>query len=261
MVTPKIIFQTWKTPTTIPLYLQKYQEKWKEYCRELNYKYKLYSDEDLRDIIAKYFPDYLAFYDGCTRNIERVDFSRYVILYLQGGAYADLDTIPLKNLDVFFSMNKPVLGCEPREHREALYQGREKVICNAFMISPPGHPLWIELMKFIRENYKSHGNPVYNTGPMAMTLFYEENPSIFQDTLITNSCVFFPITDTEYSLKSQGGFDHVSKDCDIENDSYVAHLWAHEWSSGFDPRFLDPNYWILGGMILLLIFLICYKKK
>lgn len=256
-ITPKRIFQTWKTRSSVPSYLLKYQKEWKDYCIKYNYEYILYSDEELKAKLKKYFPQFLNLYNNFTHHIERVDFARYVILGGEGGIYADLDTIPLgKSLDIFVEKNVPVLGLEPEEHVEALYKGHKMVICNAFMISPPGNKLWLEFMNFISRNYKPGGNPVYNTGPMAFTLFYERNKGLFKDVIITDPCVFFPITDTEYSQKKQGGFDHVSRKCNIEKDSYVAHLWVHEWSSGFDQQFLDLDNWLMFLLVVWLLLLI-----
>ena len=255
--TPTHIFQTWKTSSDIPEYLQAYQRQWIQFCKDNHYEYTLYSDQELRKIIISHFPQFQELFDGFTHNIERVDFSRYAILYLKGGVYADLDTVPIKPLDKFLKLNRPVLGCEPIEHAESLYNQRSRVICNAFMISPPGHKMWLDLMTFIKGNYVPHGNPVYNTGPMAMTLFYESPKWNYPDVAILGPCAFFPITDVGHSTKYDGGFNRVSRECNIERDSYVAHLWAHEWNNDFDQQFLDLDNWILvllSVWVLILIF-------
>lgn len=255
--TPRRIIQTWKEKT-IPSHLLSYYNKWKKLCLEDNYDYSLYNDDDLRKKVEKYMPEHLDSYDSFTHNIERVDFARYAILYGEGGAYADLDTIPMKSLDSWFATEKIVLGCEPIEHSKKIYN-RDTVLCNAFMISPPDQKLWKELANYIVKKYKPYGKPVYNTGPMALTLLYEKKPELFKDVIITHPCVFFPITDTEYSDKTQiwkgEKFDHISSECDLK-DAYVAHLWSHEWVEGFDQEFLNLDYWIAGLMIIFIILLI-----
>ncbi len=121
MNTPKIIVQTWKTKK-LPSHLQELWEEWEILCKRDDYHHLLYTDEDLRDVIQKNFPQYIKLYDEFTNPLERVDFARYAILYLTGGIYADLDTAPLKSIDKWVEMNKIVLGSEPVEHCSLLYK-------------------------------------------------------------------------------------------------------------------------------------------
>lgn len=95
---PKIVHQTWKTKTLPNIYVEN-SERWKR--MHPNYLYFLYDDQDLRNIVKGAFPEYLDFYDKMTSNIERVDFSRYVMMYVYGGIYTDLDTIPIKNSTLY----------------------------------------------------------------------------------------------------------------------------------------------------------------
>jgi len=239
--TPKKFYQTWKTQSLPPSFAQN-REKW--LCAlGKDWSTPLFTDEDLRELVKVHFPRYLESYDSFTENIERVDFARYVMMYL-GGVYADLDTYPLKSIDRWVDMNI-VLGREPLEHAREIY-GREVVLCNAFMISPAGHTLWIDLMDFIVENYEPYYKPVYNTGPMAMTLFLESHPDKFGSVVITDPCVFFPLL----------GDGHTpSKGCDLERDSYVVHVWSNTWvTSPFkDPRWKNRRYWFWALMVLFTV--------
>jgi len=226
------LIQTWKT-LKLPSHLQKLYDEWDKIHPDFHHI--LLDDDGLRQHVKDITPEYLNFYDNMTRNIERVDFARYVILYggmLNGQkydyiVYSDLDVQPLKKLDKWIQTNKVVLGREPLEHARQIYN-RDVVLCNAVMLSPPKKEVWKKFMDYIVKNYSMIGNVVYNTGPMAMTQFYEQHKSDFNDVIITDPCIFFPLTAERYSSKQQNGFKSVSETCDM-NEAYTAHLWNNSY--------------------------------
>lgn len=247
--TPRILYQTWKTKN-VPMEFSKNREIWLGMLD--GWETPLLTDKDLRDIVKSDFPQHLDAYDGFTENIERVDFARLVMMY-RGGVYADLDTYPVKPIDVWVNTNKIVLGREPLEHAREMYQ-REVVICNAFMISPPGIPFWKHLMEFIIENYEPYYKPVENTGPMAFTKFLEAHPEAFSDVIITDPCVFFPMM----------GDEKISKRCNLEKDSYVVHVWQNSWVVNplNDPRWKNKRYWVCALLLLFIVlWLVCWYRK
>lgn len=240
---PRILHQTWKTKE-IPEECEEYVATWKLLHPE--FEYKFYLDDDLREAVKSIVPRYLPIYDAMKRNIERVDFARYAILYGVGGVYADLDTVPLRSIEPWIEKRKVVLGREPLEHSRQIY-GREIVLCNALMISPPKEKLWLELMEYIVENYNPSSDPVTNTGPMAMTLFLEKNPKLFSNSIITDPCVFFALTNG-YTSKTQLGFTGVSRFCDLQNPTspdkitYVVHAWHNEWTKVKGQKSIVSGY-------------------
>lgn len=256
--TPKILYQTWKT-MKLPPKFTKNRQKWLEYTQ--GWYHPLLTDIDLRNLVMKYTPQYLHAYDSFTENIERVDFARYVMMYL-GGVYADLDTYPIKSIDKFINMNKIVLGKEPYEHANRIYS-RKDVLCNAFMISPPKQKFWLDLMDFIVKNYEPNYLPVYNTGPMVMTLFMESltsksSPNLekshldgFENVIITEPCVFFPLM----------GNGKITKGCNMDKDTYVVHEWENTWVTNpfKDPRWLNKRYWFYAlAVVFILLYLYLY---
>lgn len=223
---PKIIHQTWKTQS-VPLALREYAES----CKKANpdYAYRLYTDQDLRDVIVRSFPQYLMAYDAFERNIERVDFARYAIMHSIGGVYADLDMQCFYSFDKYLAHQSPVFGNEPIEHRDRLYQGRQYVICNALMISPPGQEVWIKIMDFIVSHYVAGQDPVYNTGPMALTKLYESDKTAFAGCIILPSCDFYAQSD-HMTNKTQQGILYVTRECNLDSAPPAAvHRWAHTW--------------------------------
>jgi hypothetical protein len=243
MSTPKVLYQTWKTHD-IPERFWANQKKWLETCPpEQGWQYKLLDDNDLRDLVKQHFPQYLQAYDDFTNPIERVDFARNIMMYL-GGVYADLDTYPTKPIDRFVELNKVVLGTEPIEHAREIY-GRQRVLCNAFMISPTGDKLWPKLMDYIVQNYEAYYKPVENTGPMAMTRFYEARPELFTNVVIEPPCTFFPLT----------GKGKVTEGCDMDRETYVVHVWSNTWVSRpwNDPLWFNRRYWFWALMTIFVV--------
>ena len=156
------VHQTWKSKD-IPRDMQHYVDSW----LKSPYTYKFYTDDDLRQVVSDHYPQYLEAYDSFDVFIERVDFARYCILHHYGGIYADIDVELLRPFPEEWlcrTSDKVILGYEPPEHC-----GKDKLVCNALMISPPGHPYWISLMDYIVSQYKQGGhvtyNPVNTTGP------------------------------------------------------------------------------------------------
>lgn len=252
MSTPKILWQTWKSKTDIPKRLAKFNQMWRD--THPDYEWILLDDDDLRDMVEKITPQYLEAYDGFEHFIERVDFARYAILYCYGGVYSDMDVKPLKRIDRFVESNKIVLGSEPKEHTLLLY-GRKSVPCNAFMISPPGEPFWLEFMEYIVKNYNhKSGRPVWNTGPMALTKFIEERGDEFKDRLeVFDACYFYPLT----------GAGTVTIGCDMKKDSYVAHVWQNSWvdkSLTASPRFRECWFWLF-FLTFIVVWVYCFLKR
>lgn len=252
MDVPRILYQTWKTKI-IPEKFVSNQLKWfnvinydpkkkTENSDNSDWSYVLLDDKDLRNLVKTNFPEYLKAYDSFSKNIERVDFARLVMMYL-GGVYADLDTYPVKSIEDWVSKGKIILGREPLEHAKDLYGGRDIVLCNAFMISPPKQKIWIDMMNYIVENYEANYKPVYNTGPMAMTLFMEKNPDLFTPeagVVITDPCVFFP-------MLGNGTFSHrcVDSSGKLTPLTYVVHEWENTWVVPWykDREWLNKRYW------------------
>lgn len=254
MKTPKKIWQTWKSKKEedVPEKLSSYSGKWKKLHPD--YEYHLLDDEDLRNKVKDIVPEYLDLYDSFSKIIEKVDFARYAILYGYGGIYADMDTYPIKPADIWVNKNKVVLGCEPKEHAENIY-GRDRVVCNALMISPPGERFWYDLMRYIVENYERNYRPVENTGPLAITRFLEtpEGKVYISKIEITDPCVFYPLK----------GDNTVSEECNLK-ESYVAHVWENTWVVPWykDPILFNARYWTYGLLVIFTcLWYWCYLNK
>ncbi len=251
--TPKIIHQTWKT-SDVPEHLKLYQNSWLEI--NPTYQYILHTDDDIDLYVLQKAPQFYEAYKKFKTHIERVDFVRYVLLYEMGGIYADLDEVCLKSLDPLIAKNQIVLGYEPMEHNKLYF--RDHVLCNAFMISPPHHPFWMDFMNYIIDHYNDvyyapwKNSAIYRTGPMALTMFYD---SIWDrdkyNICLLSSCAFFAMTDN-FTDRTVDGYPYITSECTDLSHTFSIHCWSHSWLSP-QEKFLVAHKTKLFYVMLLLI--------
>lgn len=239
------LHQTWKSKTVIP---KKYQA-WKQSFVDIDdgpdymITYHLHDDNDLRNLVEQFFPQYLKFYDGMKEVIERVDFARYVMMYAstENCIYADLDMEKKRSFAPILDKlghnkeYKIVMAVEPPNHSDRIYNGK-KVICNAMIFSVGNHhPFWSKLLEYIVANYKKGRNPVKNTGPEAVTKFYQqlkqENNPLYKELTILEYCSFYPEPDSFHKM-----YNKVSNKVksivgsktfkDTECEPFAEHHWA-----------------------------------
>jgi mannosyltransferase OCH1-like enzyme len=186
---PKYFHQTWKTDQ-IPFSLAKYVRSWVDIgglnnnnTSSSSWEYYFWTDKLSRYYVKKRYPTYLKMYDSLPKSIMRADLLRYFIMYDIGGIYADLDFQTLKPLDHFIqAMNRDnddnngklkhscMIGQEPLPHAHILYKV-ESLVCNAIMISCPGHPFWLEVIQLVEKRWKSgkyNKRVLKLTGPMVL---------------------------------------------------------------------------------------------
>ena len=93
---PKIIWQTHKFEyDDLPQKYKLNSMSWKQAFPDWEYRY--FSDVDVENFIAEFYPDYLDLYKSIKPGMYRADFWRYLVVYKYGGMYADMDSIYSKN--------------------------------------------------------------------------------------------------------------------------------------------------------------------
>ena len=111
-------------------------------------KRKFYTDADLPGIVQKYAPEFYAEWLKMERPVEKADFSRYAIMYGEGGIYADLDVELLSphGLLELRSLGQIILPRE--EHRMIAHKWIGKsFVGQSFLVSPPKNTFWRDLMQ------------------------------------------------------------------------------------------------------------------
>lgn len=135
---PKTIWQTWKSHD-LPVRVAAYVRSWKQ----LNptWQHALHDDEECREDVKKFGdPELLLVYDKMPLPVMKADLWRYLIVYENGGVYADVDTscsVPIDQwmpddaalvlgLENNVSMCQWAFAAEPKQ--QALAMALEKVV-------------------------------------------------------------------------------------------------------------------------------------
>lgn len=87
----RFFHQTYKTDWIPDQWKEAHQSCLDLLATESGWQYKLWTDEDGRNLIAEHYPKYLATFDSYPYAIQRADALRYFILHHHGGIYMDLD--------------------------------------------------------------------------------------------------------------------------------------------------------------------------
>ena len=170
---PHIVHQTWKSADLPPRFA-----KWRQAWRTLHpqWDHRFYDDADIRRVIADRAPRWLSVHDRLPRAIQRVDLFRYLIVYLDGGLYADLDMEPHLPSDSLVADASCVFCVEfhlgARRQKELGYRLPWQ-IANCIFAAAPGHEFFAEILDEIG---RRASNPVIKdadvediTGPRMLT--------------------------------------------------------------------------------------------
>lgn len=120
--------------------------------------YKLWSDDDLEQLIRTRYPWFLDHYLSYPSTIMRVDAARYFILHAYGGIYIDMDFEVYKNFYAQLPQDKVSIV-------ESSYRETEQYQ-NSLMASPAKHPFWNEVFRELMSTYDYYKTSVLDaTGP------------------------------------------------------------------------------------------------
>ena len=132
---PRIIHQMYRT-TELPEDWAHVPHAWKQL--HADYTYMLWTDEQLRQLIADDYPWLLATYDAYPHDTQRWDASRFAILHKYGGVYADLDIQAVERIDALLEGQQLLLPHTPNVG-----------LTNALMASVAAHPFMSEALRLL----------------------------------------------------------------------------------------------------------------
>ncbi len=182
---PKIVHQTWKTAQFDYWVFKRSQASVREHLPD--WEYRFWTDGDLDAFVREGYQQFYEAWSALNRPIKRVDMARYFLLHRHGGLYADLD----------FIFTRPLDDLIDDSHRLYFYRSQQAIakgwqfLGNAFMMSAPGQPFWIDLVEHMLS--LPPDTPVlHHTGPRAIGAFHETLPGhsgirIFGPDLFDNS--------------------------------------------------------------------------
>lgn len=93
-----------------------------------DYDIIIYDNQDIYNIIRQYYPQYLDKVKQIKTGAILADIFRYLILYLEGGIYSDMDCMPLKRVDELYNKDfKYYHGDKNRDNNYWIYKNRNDI--------------------------------------------------------------------------------------------------------------------------------------
>lgn len=231
MSIPKIIHQVWegRTEPKMPTRLKILARTWQE--QNPTWEYHLWNGEEMDKLVETHFPEYLSMYKSFPYNVQRWDTIRYMILYVYGGVYTDLDTECFKPIDGLLENVTVGFGEEPPAHN--MYEGVKDLVGNAFMVSEVKNDSWLyildEIQKSVKRNYPIQ-TVMHTTGPLMISRIFEVIENRLEVNLIPYKAVT-PLTKKDmYSYIYEGNRESFMQKVD---EAYCAHYFFGSWDSQF----------------------------
>jgi len=234
------------------------------------YEHHFWTDSAVRTLLRIYFPQHISdLYDQYPHDINRADMRKYILLYLVGGVYADLDTECIKQLDILNNYTGCVFSQEPELHKIFLYnKSKQSVyISSSFIACTAFHPLVRYVIDLLPKyasnaaNLKWNDNILNSTGPTFLTEAVEQyikQQDTNQSTVFISPAEWFvptfdPINTQTFKVfckthisKFEKLSSNLSKVCDkifslqgsnkVTNSSYTTHHWLHSWATNFATK-------------------------
>ena len=170
MQIPKIIHQIWiQGQDKLPKKYHKWQNSFKK--MNPNFEYILWDDNKIKLLLKRYFPYLFEVYDQYNYLVQKADFGRYMVLYIYGGIYADMDCECMQPLN---GILKDKFFCYQRKNNFFVKIGSFGELNNHVIGSIPKHPILKKCLKLMyeRKNVKKI-IPSYTishtTGPFLFT--------------------------------------------------------------------------------------------
>lgn len=163
-VIPRIIWQTYENDyEDLSTYMQEWSNSWK--MRNTNWEYRYMNAQEREDFVLKYFgSEWHILYKSCPINVMRADIWRYMILYIYGGFYVDIDTVCKVPIDSWLNY----------KHSFIVSDDLDNVFNNAAILSSKNNPIILSILEEVKNNlllekYEDKFFVYHTTGCAAMT--------------------------------------------------------------------------------------------
>lgn len=242
-------------------------KRWKDLNPEWNY---YCVDNEFLENACKQFSDecYYA-YKNLDVTHMKIDLGRYVLIYLYGGMYADMDAYILRPLEFSekvkhiiqtYEQNKQhVIGLSsiPLNILETFamtLRFQSVALNNAIMFSSPKNPilkLYIQhIIDKIKQNLETNSLnylKVQNTtGPMTFNHFFNTQINNSQNNkfIIFEPSIFEPCS--------------IDQQCQINENTIALHLFEQSWVSHFMKSMANVYFFCKPYLLLMLVAIIWY---
>jgi mannosyltransferase OCH1-like enzyme len=220
---PKKIHMIWLSKDNhyknveMPKKYEKYNQSWKDKNKECEFFF--WSGEHIFKLLEKYFPDFISFYEKLPL-ICKCDFARFVVIYIHGGFYTDLDfmcrksIIPLMECENYFIF-------EPKIHFKHL---NGPGVSNGIFGSVAKSKLilgWLYCMK----NKKFTNNVLKYTGPIGLYAYLKGTT---EKVLYGNVCDLMCLNDKGEYID----------ECKNKYNNYAVTVWkdGSDWGNDYTNK-------------------------
>lgn len=235
-----------------------------------NWNVQLITDEDLRNACQTFSQQCLELYDSFDLIHLKIDLGRYVMLYLYGGIYVDMDMYILRSLDTSPKIqelldkakSKHVLGLSTLnlDYQESfVFIGRPTVINNAMMISTKKNPLlFLSIQTIMSKSHKyskinSYSKIQNSTGPVFINKFFCK----FIDYPLDNNLFHIELF-PHYYFEPTPPYGHS----DIREETIAIHKMELSWVPSHIKSSIKIYYKIKPLLLpIVLPFVIIYLYK
>jgi len=216
----KIIHQIWlQGKDKIPDKFKKNIKK--NITINFDWEYKLWDSKSITELI-KFDKNINNTYHKLKYMHQKIDFAKYIILYIYGGIYIDMDAYTIKNLNILiqnynnYDLIVSKLNCNILENY--IHCSRKYCINNGVIYAKPKCSILLKMIQYIITNYKCSNN----TNKISC-IEQTTGPKKFTDIIMDNLNENVKILEPEYLEPC------IFNNCNITDNTYVVHEHNGSW--------------------------------
>lgn len=223
------------------------------------YKIRYWDEHSLRDAVRLLGPEYLAKWNSFSHMHQRVDFGRYVALYVTGGGIStDVDVVALKGFDStpnIDSSNFVVSYNSSNAFENYIKNGRRVALNNATILVGPNNQILKGLIDHImglscEVNQDKESCIQSTTGPREFTEYLDQ----YKDEIT--------VLDHRFFEPCQGN----SIGCTIPEQAILDHQHEASWVSDRNKKIAQAWYWMKEHWLWMVgiigfIILVSFSRK
>ncbi|WP_420421674.1 glycosyltransferase family 32 protein [Simkania sp.] len=213
---PKKLYFTYKTPTPPAIY-QDILNRWHVFCPDWELHY--FSNQQIYTFFQSHFPEYAKEVLKIPLGAAIADVFRYAILYVQGGMYTDIDTIPVRAIPETWLTYQTVLGYEfqPSKFPQVLKDrsNPKDLFCQWTLLAAPKVSLFKEMLD---ESFTRMRKTNF-TFPSVESVYQTTGPKAF------NSIVEYHLPSQQILALDMDYFGVCDKYLNVTDRTVVKHLF------------------------------------
>ena len=269
---PKIIHTMWLDKNTnnnisYPIKYEKNIATFKEHNPEFHFIF-WNIDKVLQLFNHPRIIQYKHMWQNVSHHIQKCDIARYIIIYIYGGLYIDLDFYCYRNLSPLLNRNLLLIK-EPLEHSNNFHDPSIPKIFNGFIGSIIEHPFWLDWLDYIHLSLKKTRDVMYTTGPANFRNFFDQ--SVYMNTELLSPCSIIPIhyfgkIANECVIYNNDN-ENVTKDYHKNIGNFTDTKWneGSGWNDGiiekFDSVSTNNNKYLIVIIVIIIIIIVIMIGK